>query len=356
MVSKTILVTGGAGFIGSHTSLELLTHGHDVIVVDDFSNSSSAVLGRVGELAGRSLTSYQVDVRDRVALSAIFAEHPIEAVIHFAAKKAVGESMQIPLDYFDVNIGGTTTLLSVMRQHDVCSLVFSSSCSIYGDNPDVPLSETAAVAPTNPYALSKWVCEQLLAEACKHYPQLAVTALRYFNPIGAHPSGLLGEDPRGLPNNVMPYLSQIAVGRLTELPVFGGDYPTPDGTGIRDYIHVVDVADAHRLALEHLDDQTGLRVFNLGTGSGVSVLELIAAFASACAKDIPYRIVDRRPGDVSCLIADASHIEREWGWQTTRGLADMCRDAWEFQKRNPAGYVEAAVTTTSSSRGGKQCA
>jgi UDP-glucose 4-epimerase len=356
MAPGTILVTGGAGFIGSHTSLELLTHGHDVIIVDDFSNSSSAVLARVREIAGRSLTSYPVDIRDRVALSAIFAAHPIEAVIHFAAKKAVGESTQIPLDYFDVNIGGTTTLLSVMRQHDVCSLVFSSSCSIYGDNPDVPLSETAAVAPTNPYALSKWVCEQLLVEACKHHPQLSVTALRYFNPIGAHPSGLLGEDPRGLPNNIMPYLTQIAVGRLKELPVFGGNYPTPDGTAIRDYIHVIDVADAHRLALEHLDAQTGLRVFNLGTGSGVSVLELIAAFAVACAKDIPYRIVDRRPGDVACLIADARHIEREWGWQTTRGLADMCRDAWEFQKKNPAGYVEAATTTNSSYVEGKQCA
>jgi UDP-glucose 4-epimerase len=356
MAPRTILVTGGAGFIGSHTSLELLTHGHDVIVVDDYSNSSPAALARVREIAGRSLTSYEVDLRDRVALSAIFAAHPIEAVIHFAAKKAVGESIQIPLDYFDINISGTTSLLRVMKEHDVRALVFSSSCSIYGDNPDVPLNETAPAGPTNPYGLSKWVCERLMAEACRRYPQLTIIALRYFNPIGAHASGILGEDPCGVPNNIMPYLSQIAVGRLTELPVFGGDYPTPDGTAIRDYIHVVDVADAHRLALEHVHDEAGFRVFNLGTGSGVSVLELIAAFAAACRQEIPYRIVDRRPGDVACLIADASQIERQWGWRTSRDLADMCRDAWEFQRRNPAGYADFAMATTSISRKDKSCA
>lgn len=339
MGSTTVLVTGGAGFIGSHTCVELLDSGNDVVVIDDYSNSYPSALARVREVAGKSFAAYEVDLRDRAALSAVFEEHPIDAVIHFAAKKAVGESTQIPLDYFDINIGGTTNLIRTMHQHQVSRLVFSSSCSIYGDSPAAPLSESDPANPTNPYALSKWICEQLLAEACRHVPELSVIALRYFNPIGAHPGGWLGEDPLGVPNNVMPYLSQIAVGRLTELSVFGGDYPTPDGTAVRDYIHVVDVADAHRVALEHLGDRSGFRVFNLGTGSGVSVLELVAAFSGACGQNIPYRIVDRRSGDVASLIADAANIEREWGWRTKRDLADMCRDAWTFQKQNPAGYA-----------------
>lgn len=343
MSSQTVLVTGGAGFIGSHTCVELLEAGNDVVVVDDYSNSHRSVLDRIAEVTGRSFAAYEVDLRDRAALSEVFASHRIDAVIHFAAKKAVGESTQIPLEYFDINVGGTTNLLLTMRRHEVSRLVFSSSCSIYGDNPVVPLGESAPAGPTNPYALSKWTCEQLLAEACRHLPELSVIALRYFNPIGAHPSGRLGEDPLGVPNNVMPYLAQIAVGRLTELSVFGGDYPTPDGTCIRDYIHVVDVADAHRVALDHLDDgdhldAAGFRVFNLGTGSGVSVLELVAAFSAACGSDIPYRIVGRRAGDVAKLIADPALVEREWGWRTRRDLADMCRDAWRFQKDNPGGY------------------
>ena len=338
MRSQTVLVTGGAGFIGSHTCVELLEAGDDVVVIDDYSNSHRSALDRVSEIAGKSFAAYQVDLRDHAALSAVFEAHPIDTVIHFAAKKAVGESTQIPLEYFDVNIGGTTNLLLTMHEHQVPRLVFSSSCSIYGDSAAAPLAEADPANPTNPYALSKLICEQVLAEACRHLPQLSVIALRYFNPIGAHPSGLLGEDPLGVPNNVMPYLSQIAVGRLTELSVFGGDYPTPDGTAIRDYIHVVDVADAHRVAVEHLDDRTGFRVFNLGTGSGVSVLELVAAFSDACGQDIPYRIVDRRSGDVASLIADAGLVEREWGWRTRRDLADMCRDVWTFQKQNPTGY------------------
>jgi len=338
MGSKTVLVTGGAGFIGSHTCVELLDAGNDVVVIDDYSNSHRSALDRVREITGKSPATHEVDLRDRAALSAVFEEHPIDAVIHFAAKKAVGESTQIPLDYFDVNIGGTTNLIRTMHQYRVTRLVFSSSCSIYGDSPAAPLAESGPARPTNPYALSKWICEQVLSQACAYVPELSVIALRYFNPVGAHPSGLLGEDPLGVPNNVMPYLSQIAVGRLTELSVFGDDYPTPDGTAIRDYIHVVDVADAHRVALEHLDDQPGFRVFNLGTGSGVSVLELVAAFSKACGKDIAYRIVGRRLGDVASLIADAAHVEREWGWRTGRDLADMCDDAWRFQRQNPAGY------------------
>lgn len=339
MKSQTVLVTGGAGFIGSHTCVELLEAGNDVVVIDDFSNSHRGALDRVREITGRSPVVHQVDLRDRAGLSEVFDSHPIDAVIHFAAKKAVGESTQIPLEYFDINVGGTTNLLLTMHRHQVRRLVFSSSCSIYGDSPAAPLGESAPANPTNPYALSKWTCEQLLAEACRHLP-LSVIALRYFNPIGAHPSGLLGEDPLGVPNNVMPYLSQIAVGRLSELSVFGDDYPTPDGTAIRDYIHVVDVADAHRVALEHLDDDTGFRVFNLGTGSGVSVLELVAAFAAACGKEIPYKIVGRRAGDVARLIADPSQVEQAWGWRTRRDLADMCDDAWRFQKLSPGGYAD----------------
>ncbi|TXI38401.1 MAG: UDP-glucose 4-epimerase GalE [Mycobacterium sp.] len=338
MKPETVLVTGGAGFIGSHTCVELLEAGNDVVVVDDYSNSHPSALDRVREITGKSLAVYDVDLRDRAGLSAVFEAHKIDSVIHFAAKKAVGESTQIPLEYFDINIGGTTNLIRTMYRHQVTRLVFSSSCSIYGDSSAAPLSESDPAGPTNPYALSKWICEQVLTQACTYIPELSVIALRYFNPIGAHPSGRLGEDPLGVPNNVMPYLSQIAVGRLPELSVFGDDYPTPDGTAIRDYIHVVDVADAHRVALEHLDDRAGFRVFNLGTGSGVSVLELVAAFSEACGKQIPYRIVGRRLGDVASLIADAANVEREWGWRTRRDLADMCRDAWNFQRQNPEGY------------------
>lgn len=338
---QTVLVTGGAGFIGSHTCVELLGAGNDVVVVDDYSNSHPASLDRVREITGKPVAAHSVDLRDRAGLSAVFEAHPIDAVIHFAAKKAVGESTEIPLEYFDINIGGTTNLLRTMNDHGVSRLVFSSSCSIYGDAPAEPLAESAPAAPTNPYALSKWMCEQLLSEACRHLPTLSVIALRYFNPIGAHPSGRLGEDPLGVPYNVMPYLAQIAVGRLSELSVFGDDYDTPDGTAVRDYIHVVDVADAHRAALERLDDDGGgFGVFNLGTGSGVSVLQLVAAFSAACDKEILYRVVGRRPGDVPSLVADPSLVDREWGWRTKRDLAQMCADAWRFQKQNPAGYSD----------------
>jgi UDP-glucose 4-epimerase len=335
---ETVLVTGGAGFIGSHTCVELLEHGYEVVVVDDFSNSSPAALEAVQKLAGRPLIVHRADLRDRAALDAVFALHDVDAVIHFAAKKAVGESVQVPLDYFDVNVGGTTALLRIMYAHGVRRLVFSSSCSIYGDTATIPLDEDAPAAPTNPYALSKYVGEQLLDEACRRYADLSVIALRYFNPIGAHPSGSIGEDPTGVPNNVLPFMAQVAVGRLAELPVFGNDYPTPDGSGVRDYVHVVDVADGHRVAVEHLDDRTGLRVFNLGTGRGVSVLELIAEFGRATGRPIPYRIEARRPGDVPILIADPSRIAAAWGWRATRDLTAMCTDAWRFHHLHPTGY------------------
>ena len=333
---STILVTGGAGFIGSHTSLELLQHGYEVVVVDDHSNSSPRAMERVQKLAGRPVTAYEVDVRDRDALGEVFAAHHIDAVIHFAAKKAVGESTRIPLSYYDINVGGTATLLRVMQTHGVHDLVFSSSCSVYGKAGTLPLHEDAPPGPTNPYARTKWICEQMIADACGRYPEMRALALRYFNPAGAHPSGELGEDPCGVPNNIMPYMAQVAAGRLETLSVFGGDYPTADGTCVRDYIHVIDIADGHRRALEHL--APGLRVRNLGTGAGVSVLELLAAFSAACGTDLPYRIVDRRTGDVPALVADAGRVEREWGWRPTRDVTAMCADAWRFQQFNPAGY------------------
>jgi UDP-glucose 4-epimerase len=338
---RTVLVTGGAGFIGSHTCVDLLERGYEVVVVDNYSNSSPAALERVQKIAGRPLISYDVDLRDRHTLDDVFDRHGIDAVIHFAAKKAVGESMDIPLDYYDINLAGTTSLLRTMHEHGVHRLVFSSSCSIYGEAERIPLTEDDEARPTNPYARSKWICEQILRDACTRYPELSVIALRYFNPIGAHPSGQLGEDPTGVPNNVVPYLMQVAVGRLDRLNVFGDDYATPDGTAIRDYIHVLDVVDGHRVALEHLSDEPGLRVFNLGTGVGTSVLQLVAAFSDACGRPLPYTIAARRIGDVAELVADPSRAQHAWGWRSTRDLADMCRDAWQFQRLNPAGYPAA---------------
>ncbi|MCF4136662.1 UDP-glucose 4-epimerase GalE [Streptomyces sp. Tue 6430] len=337
---RTILVTGGAGFIGSHTCVELLAHGHDVVVVDNHVNSSPHALDRIVKTAGRPLAgAHRVDVRDREALGRVFAAHQVDAVIHFAAHKAVGESVARPVEYYDTNVGGTCALLSVMREHGVHRLVFSSSCSVYGDARTVPLTELSPVAPTNPYARTKLMCERILEDVCAHEPRLKVLALRYFNPVGAHPGGLLGEDPQGVPDNLMPYVAQVAVGRRERLNVFGDDYPTPDGTGVRDYIHVMDVAEGHRIAVERLDDRAGMRVFNLGTGTGTSVLQLVAAFREASGRSVPCRIVDRRPGDVAELVADASAVAAAWGWTTTRDLAAMCRDAWRFQELNPHGYA-----------------
>lgn len=334
----SILVTGGSGFIGSHTCVELLRRGHDVIVIDNYSNSSPAALDAVRTIAGRDLVAYEADMRDARALDEVFAAHRIHSVIHFAAYKSVRESVEIPLDYYGNNIGSTVGLLEAMVRHDVRKLVFSGSCSIYGGRYSSPIGEDDATGPTNPYASTKLMCEQILADACRRWAELSAVSLRYFNPIGAHASGELGEDPKGVPSNVLPYMLQVAVGRRERLQVYGGDWDTPDGSGVRDYIHVMDLAEAHCVAMEHLDEEAGLRAFNLGTGTGVSVLQLIAAVEEASGVAIPYEIVARKPGDVATLIADPSRIEKTWGWRTSRDLSQMCKDAWQFQSRYPRGY------------------
>ncbi len=337
----TVLVTGAAGFIGTHTCVDLLDAGYRVVGVDNFMNSSPGAVDRVHKVAARDLEFVRLDVRDRKSLGQVFTSWKIDAVVHFAAMKAVGESVNIPIEYYDTNVRATLGLVVAMREHGVCQMVFSSSCSIYGDAETVPIREDAPARPTNPYARSKWMCEQILADVCARYPSWHVTSLRYFNPAGAHPTGLLGEDPRGVPNNIMPYLAQVAVGRRRELSVYGGDYPTPDGTGVRDYVHVVDIAEGHRLALDHLAEASGYRVINLGTGSGTSVKELLAAFSRACGRDLPHRVVARRPGDVAELVADPTRARELLGWSARRDVADMCRDAWEFQRLAPDGYEAA---------------
>lgn len=335
-----ILVTGGAGFIGSHTCAELLEHGQEVVVLDDFSNSYPAALAALGNLTGKQPAVHAVDLRDRAGVDRVFTSHEISAVIHFAAKKAVGESMAIPLDYFDVNVGGTINLLQAMRAYGVRNLVFSSSCSIYGDQYARPIREDDAPRPVNPYARSKLICEQMLESACASYDDLSVISLRYFNPAGAHPSGLVGECPRGVPGNVVPHMVGVAAGKLEKLQVFGGDYRTQDGTAIRDYIHVMDIAQAHRVAVEHLDDETGFRALNLGTGTGASVLDLIGIFEQTCGVRVPYTITGRRPGDVTSLVADASRIAAAWGWRPDRDLAAIFADAWRFHQCNPDGFAD----------------
>lgn len=332
----SILVTGGAGFIGSHTCVELLEHGFDVVVADDFSNSSPAALDVVRRLTGRDLALHRVDLRSAAELDEIFAAHEIGAVIHFAARKLVGESMTRPLEYFDVNIGGTVKLLLAMQRHGVGRLVFSSSCSIYGDQYARPITEEDLPGPVNPYASSKLICEQLIASACDLVPGFRAISLRYFNPAGAHPSGELGESPAGLVSNVVPVIVRVASGRLDKLAVFGADYDTPDGTAIRDYIHVMDIAEAHRLALDHLDDESGIRMLNLGTGTGLSVLELIAAFEDACGVQIPYVVTRRRPGDVARLVAAVGAAQQALGWRPSRSVADMLSDAWRFEQATVA--------------------
>jgi UDP-glucose 4-epimerase len=344
----SILVTGGAGFIGSHTCAELLDHGYKVVVVDDFSNSHPASLSAVCGLTRTDLSVHSVDLRDAEALDEVFASHHISAVIHFAAKKAVGESMTIPIDYFDVNVTGTIGLLKAMMAHKVHGLVFSSSCSIYGGRYTRPICEQDLPAPVNPYARSKLICEQILESACAAHHDLSVISLRYFNPAGAHPSGLIGESPRGLPSNIVPYMTRVAAGRLERLQVFGADYDTPDGSAIRDYIHVMDVAEAHRLAIGQLDGGPGMRAFNLGTGTGSSVLELISAFEETCNVQVPYVITGRRPGDVTSLIADAALVEKEWGWRPSHDLASIFADAWRFQQLNPDGFSDGADQARSS--------
>lgn len=335
-------MTGGAGFIGTHTCLELLLRGHDVVVADNYANSSPAALAAVRKLAGEtpaSLMVHEMDVRNERALDEVFAAHQVDAVIHFAARKSVRESFQIPLEYYGNNLGSTTAVAAAMVRHGVRKLVFSGSCSIYGDGYRDAIAEDCAPGPTNPYANSKLMCEQVLRDTCKRFPELSVVSLRYFNPIGAHPSGALGEDPKGIPSNVLPYMLRVVVGRLPRLQVYGDDFETRDGSGVRDYIHVMDVAEAHCLALDHVDDEPGMRVFNLGTGQGVSVLELIAAVEEAAGLAIPYEVIGRQPGDVATLIADPTLIEKTWGWKAARDLREMCADAWRFQSGHPNGYA-----------------
>ncbi len=335
----SILVTGGAGFIGSHTSVELLRRGYDVVVIDNYSNSTPAALDAVRKVSGSDLVSYEADMRDKSVLDEIFTANSIDSVIHFAAYKSVRESAQNPIEYYSNNVGGTLGLLEAMVRHEVRKLVFSGSCSVYGGGYSTPISEDEATNPTNSYARTKLICEQILADACLRWQDLSVVSLRYFNPIGAHDSGALGEDPKGVPSNVLPYMLQVAVGRRERLQVYGDDYETPDGSGVRDYIHVMDLAEAHCVAMEHLDDESGLRAFNLGTGSGISVLQLIAAVEQVSGVKIPYEIIGRQPGDVATLIADPSRIEKAWGWRTTRDLFEMCGDAWRFQSLHPNGYA-----------------
>ena len=334
----TILVTGGAGYIGSHTCLELLAAGYSVAVVDNLSNSKIESLKRVQRLAGKSLTFHKADLRDKDALSAVFDAIDIQAVIHFAGFKAVGESVLFPLLYYQNNITGTLVLCDVMKNHQVKNLVFSSSCTVYGDPHKVPVTEDFPLHVTNPYGRTKLMIEEILKDIHVSDPAWNIALLRYFNPVGAHDSGQIGEDPNGIPSNLLPYITQVGVGKLKELQVFGNDYPTPDGTGVRDFIHVVDLAAGHIHALNKIAENSGVVTFNLGTGRGYSVLEMITAFETASGKRIPYRIVARRPGDVASSYADPSKAQREMGWTARRFLDDICRDAWRWQSQNPNGY------------------
>jgi UDP-glucose 4-epimerase len=337
-----VLVTGGAGYIGSHTSLVLLEAGHDVVVVDNLSNSKREALRRVEELTGRPIEFHQVDLLDRPALDRVFRKGTIDAVLHFAGLKAVGESVSQPLRYFHNNVTGTLVLLEVMDQHQVRTLVFSSSATVYGDPQAVPITEDFPLSATNPYGRSKLMIEEILRDLLRADPAWRVGILRYFNPVGAHPSGRIGEDPDGIPNNLMPYVAQVAVGRLPELAVFGNDYPTPDGTGVRDYIHVMDLAEGHVRALDRLATSAGLHVWNLGTGRGYSVLEMVAAFERASGRKVPYWIAPRRAGDVAACWADPGRAREELGWTASRGLDQMCADAWRWQAANPHGYPDGS--------------
>jgi UDP-glucose 4-epimerase len=333
-----VLVTGGAGFIGSHTCLEMLEAGFRVTVVDNLSNSKEEALRRVQALTGKEIDFVKADIRDRAALDRIFAGRGFDAVVHFAGLKAVGESVQMPLAYYDNNIGGTITLCEAMAEAGVRNIVFSSSATVYGDPATVPIREHFPTSATNPYGRSKLFIEEILRDLNVSDPTWNVALLRYFNPVGAHPSGRIGEDPNGIPNNLMPYIAQVAIGRLPKLRVFGNDYPTPDGTGVRDYIHVVDLARGHLAALQKLASDPGVVVYNLGTGRGYSVLEMVAAFAKASGRPVPYEIVERRAGDIASCYADPAAALEALGWRAELGLDDMVRDAWRWQSENPNGF------------------
>ena len=336
-----ILVTGGMGYIGSHTCVELIQAGYSVVVVDNLCNSSAESLKRVEEITGKSVKFYQVDLLDRAGLDRIFAEEKIEAVIHFAGLKAVGESVAKPLEYYWNNIAGTVVLCQAMAAHGVKRIVFSSSATVYGSPKEIPITENCPKGEiTNPYGQTKGMLEQVLTDLHRSDPEWRVILLRYFNPIGAHKSGRIGENPKGIPNNLLPYVAQVAVGRLEKLGVFGDDYDTPDGTGVRDYIHVTDLAIGHVKAMEKIETTEGVHIYNLGTGKGYSVLEIVHAFEKACGKPIPYEIKDRRPGDIATCYSDPTTAREELGWVAERGIEEMCEDAWRWQSNNPNGFEE----------------
>ena len=337
---KTTLVTGGAGYIGSHTLIELINNNFDVVVVDNLVNSSRESLQRVKQITGHEIPFIEADVRDQSVLDDIFTTYSIDSVIHFAGLKAVGESVAKPLEYYDNNLVSTMALLEAMRKHSVKQLVFSSSATVYGSPSELPLRETSTVGVglTNPYGKTKYMIEQIIQDYCAADPAFEATILRYFNPIGAHQSGQIGEDPNGIPNNLLPYVAQVAVGKLQSVGVFGDDYDTPDGTGVRDYIHVVDLARGHVAALQHM--KAGANVYNLGTGSGTSVLEIIKAFSKACGRDLPYEIKPRRAGDIAACYADCSKAERELGWRAELSIEQACADSWRWQSQNPNGFSE----------------
>lgn len=337
--TTTVLLTGATGYIASHTWLALWAAGVDVVGVDNFCNSSPEVLNRLKTLGGREPQFVQADVCDAQAMDAVFASHGVDAVVHFAAHKAVGESTQRPLDYYANNVCGLITLCSAMQRHDCKTLVFSSSATVYGAPDRLPIREDAALSSTNPYGATKLIGENLLRDVERSDPSWQIALLRYFNPVGAHESGLIGEDPRGTPNNLMPYIAQVAVGQRERLQVFGNDYDTPDGTGVRDYIHVVDLAEGHVAALRHLLGGRGSITVNLGTGRGLSVLELVRAFEAASGREVPFEIVARRPGDIAACYADPSLARERLGWQATRGVEAMCEDSWRWQRMNPRGFA-----------------
>jgi len=333
-----ILVTGGAGYIGSHTCVELLKENYDVVVLDNFSNSCKESLNRVQKITGKNLYFYEADLLERPSIHQVFKDHTIDAVIHFAGLKAVGESVTIPLKYYHNNLTGTFNLLSVMDEFNVKNIVFSSSATVYGNPATLPITESFPLSATNPYGRSKLVIEEILQDLYQSDKDWSIALLRYFNPVGAHESGEIGEDPQGMPNNLMPYISQVAMGRLPRLSIFGGNYDTPDGTGVRDYIHVTDLALGHIHTLPKLISKPGVVIYNLGTGNGFSVLEMVKSFEKASNKQIAYQITERRPGDIAACFADPSKVKKELGWEAKKSLEDMCRDTWNWQKKNPMGY------------------
>lgn len=334
-----VLVTGGMGYIGSHTCVQMIQAGIEPIIIDNLCNSKLAVLDRIEALTGVRPVFYQGDIRDKTCLADIFSQHDITSVIHFAGLKAVGESVSMPIEYYDNNVNGSLVLVSAMRDAGVKSIIFSSSATVYGDPTSVPITEDSPVGnTTNPYGRSKYMVEGVLSDFFDSQPDWSITLLRYFNPVGAHPSGTMGEDPQGIPNNLMPFIAQVAVGRREKLSVFGNDYPTPDGTGVRDYIHVMDLADGHIAALTSVGKNVGLHIYNLGTGNGSSVLEMVDAFAHASGKQIPYELCQRRAGDIAECWASTAKAEKDLGWKATRTVKDMTADTWNWQSQNPTGY------------------